>query len=54
MVKVKCGAITKEISEGALKWYLMAGWKVIESKKTSKKEIEVINDKTDTKEITTP
>lgn len=53
MVKVKCGAITKEISEGALKWYLMAGWKVID-KKTTKKEVEVKNDKTDTKEIIAP
>lgn len=55
MIKVKCGAIIKEISKGALKWYLSAGWKVIESKKTSKKEeTEIIDDKTDTEEITTP
>lgn len=48
MIKVKCGAIVKEISEGALKWYRMAGWKVIEEKKQVKKEEE--NDKTDSKE----
>ena len=44
MVKVKCGAIVKEISDGALKWYKLAGWKVLEVKKTKKKEEE--NDKT--------
>ena len=33
MVKVKCGAIVKNISKGALKWYQMAGWKIIEEKK---------------------
>lgn len=49
MVKVKCGAILKEISNGALKWYKMAGWKVLEEKKPKKKEEE--NDKTDSKEI---
>lgn len=37
MVKVKCGAIVKEITKGALKWYEMAGWKVIkEDKKVNK------------------
>lgn len=44
MVKVKCGAITKNVPEGALKWYKEAGWKILEEKKTSKKEEE--NDKT--------
>lgn len=44
MVKVKMGAIIKEISEGALKWYKMAGWKVLEEKK---------NDKTNSKKTTT-
>lgn len=43
MIKVKCGAIVKEISKGALKWYKMAGWKVIENKKKENKD-----DKTDT------
>ena len=33
MVKVKMGAIVKEIPNGALKWYEMAGWKVIKEKK---------------------
>ena len=51
MVKVKCGAIVKEISDGALKWYKFAGWKVLETKKPRKKEEK--NDKTNTKEIIT-
>ena len=51
MVKVKCGAIVKEISEGALKWYKVAGWKVLETKKTSKKEEK--DDKANTKETIT-
>lgn len=49
MVKVKCGAIVKDISEGSLKWYKMAGWKVLVEKKAKKKDEE--NDKTDSKEI---
>lgn len=49
MVKVKCGAIVKNISKGALNWYKMAGWKVLEEKKVEKKEEK--NDKTDSKEI---
>lgn len=49
MVKVKCGAIIKEISSGALKWYKMSGWKVLEEKKSRKKEEE--NDKTNSEEI---
>lgn len=44
MIKVKCGAIVKEISKGALKWYKLAGWKVLEEKTSKKKEEE--NDKT--------
>ena len=32
MVKVKCGAIIKEVSKGALKWYKIAGWKILEDK----------------------
>lgn len=44
MVKVKCGAIVKDISEGALKWYKLAGWKVLDDKKPKKKGEE--NDKT--------
>ena len=50
MVKVKCGAITKEVSNGALKWYKMAGWKVLDEKKPTKKEEK--NDKTNTEEVT--
>jgi len=49
MVKVKCGAIIKNISKGALKWYKIAGWKVLGEKKNKEKEEE--NDKTDSKEI---
>lgn len=32
MIKVGIGAITRDIPESALKWYLKAGWKVIEKK----------------------
>jgi len=55
MVKVKCGAITRNISEGALKWYRLAGWKILEDKKSKKQDIkEVKNDETNSKEIITP
>ena len=39
MVKVKCGAIVKDVPENSLKWYKIAGWVVIpnQDKKTSKK-----------------
>lgn len=51
MVKYKCGAILKEVPNGAEKWYIKAGWKKIEiSKKEEKKERD---DKTDTEKITT-
>lgn len=30
------GAIVKEITEGALKWYEMAGWKVLKEKENKK------------------
>lgn len=33
MIKVKLGAITKEVSKGALKWYEMAGWNIIKEEK---------------------
>lgn len=49
MVKVKCGAITKEIPKGALKWYEAAGWKVL----TDSKKKEEKNDKTNSKETAT-
>ena len=32
MIKVGIGAITRDIPESALKWYLKAGWKVIDKK----------------------
>jgi len=47
MAKVKMGAITKNVSEGALKWYIMTGWKVIAK---PKKEDE--KDKTNSKKVT--
>ena len=39
MVKVRCGAIIKEVPESSLKWYKLAGWVVIpnQDKKISKK-----------------
>jgi len=49
MTKYKMGAIVKEVTKGAEKWYQIAGWKKLEDKKTKKKEEE--NDKTDSKEI---
>ena len=33
--RVKCGAIVKTVPEGSLKWYLMAGWKIMEAKRES-------------------
>ena len=36
LFKVKSGAIVREVPQGALKWYLMAGWKVLEEKKSGK------------------
>ena len=45
MIKVGIGAITRDIPESALKWYLKAGWKVID-----KKEVKV---DTNTKENAT-
>lgn len=48
MIKVKSGALIREITEGALKWYKEAGWIVIEEKKEKKK-----NDSTDSEKTTT-
>ena len=48
MVKYKMGAIVKEVPKGSEKWYKMAGWKKLESKKK-----EVKDDKTNSKETTT-
>ena len=45
MIKVGIGAVTREAPESALKWYLKAGWKVIDKK-------EVKSD-TDTKKYAT-
>lgn len=43
MAKYKCGAIIKEVTKGAEKWYEMAGWKKIVS---NSKEKGKNNDKT--------
>lgn len=58
MVKVKCGAIIKEVPESSLKWYKLAGWVVIpnQDKKISKKvqkrpkkeDLEEVKDETNT------
>ena len=63
MVKVKCGAIIKEVPKSSLKWYKLAGWVVIpnQDKKTSKKaqkepktkDLEEVKDETNTKENVT-
>lgn len=63
MVKVKCGAIIKEVPESSLKWYKLAGWVVIpnQDKKISKKaqkepkteDLEEVKDETNTKENVT-
>lgn len=51
MTKYKMGAIIKNVSKGSEKWYKMAGWKKLETKKSENKEIK--NDKTDSKETVT-
>lgn len=39
-IKVKCGAVVREIPKGALKWYLAAKWRVVEDEiKTNTKKI---------------
>ena len=48
MVKVKMGAVVREVSNGALKWYKLAGWKVLSQNKEKKV------DKTDSKEVIAP
>ena len=45
MIKVGIGAVTRNVPESALKWYLKAGWKVID-----KKEVKI---DTNTKENAT-
>lgn len=32
MIKVGIGAVTRNVPESALKWYLKAGWRVIDKK----------------------
>jgi len=49
-VKVKIGAITRDIPKGALKWYLAAKWQIVEEPKIEIKKVK--DDKTNTKEIT--
>jgi hypothetical protein len=44
MFKVKMAAIIRTVPEGALKWYLMAGWKVLEEKKNGKSNSEKTTD----------
>ena len=51
MTKYKCGAIVKDVPKGSEKWYKLAGWKKLESKKQETKEVK--DDKTDTKETAT-
>ena len=48
MAKYKIGAIVKEVPKGSEKWYQMAGWKKLESKKKEEK-----NDKADSEKATT-
>lgn len=42
------GAIIKEVTKGAEKWYQIAGWKKLENKKKEKK-----NDETNSEEAST-
>ena len=51
MTKYKMGAIVKEVPKGSEKWYRLAGWKKLESKKQETKEEK--NDKTDSEKTTT-
>ena len=51
MVKYKCGAIVKEVPKGSEKWYKLAGWKKLETKKSENKEMK--NDKANTEKTTT-
>lgn len=51
MAKYKLGAIIKDVPEGSEKWYKMAGWKKIETKKP--KNTGVKDDKTNPQKTTT-
>ena len=48
--KMKCGAIVRDVPKGSMKWYIEAGWKVIEDKKPKevKKNDETNSEKTST------
>ena len=49
MVKVKLGAIVKEVPKGSLKWYKKAGWTVLETETKQEK----VKDETNTKKNAT-
>ena len=51
MVKVKLGAIVKEVPKGSLIWYKKAGWSVIEEKTVNKQE--KVKNETNTKKNAT-
>lgn len=51
MVKYKCGAIVKDVPKGSEKWYKLAGWKKLETKKSENKVEK--NDKTNSEKTTT-
>lgn len=51
MVKYKMGAVVKDVPKGSEKWYQMAGWKKIETKKSENKDKK--DDKTDTEKTAT-
>ncbi|HIT36912.1 MAG TPA: hypothetical protein IAB59_00305 [Candidatus Onthousia faecipullorum] len=51
MTKYKMGAIVKNVPKGSEKWYKLAGWKKIDSKKQEAKEAK--DDKTDSEKTTT-
>ena len=47
MVKVRLGAIIKEVPKGSLIWYKKAGWQVINESKVEKPKEENIDLKTE-------
>ncbi len=44
--KMKCGAIVREVPKGSMKWYIAAGWKIVDEK--NPKEVKE-NDETNSK-----
>ena len=48
--KMKCGAIVRDVPKGSIKWYVAAGWKVIEDKKPKEGNE---NDETDSEKTST-